>query len=472
MSERSERINQPTDQQAMSLLAEDPPEGWPAPPPRLAPLIELDRLVLAIRLRRRLCLIGALVGIVLGLAVPRVLGGPTATAAVLVSRGDKIGPLDAYEAKAALLKAAGANVEAGVMPSTGQALCSSGAVAGPAAAILGTTPAALATTYKCSDAAPDVIRLTVRRHSLEQARKAATVLADSFLAAYRSQQQQDATTQGNDLLAQRARLELNLTDVTRSLSAATYPAQIQSLEGLQQDLLTRIDDLTARASDLQTIAATAAVGSRVVDPPLATPQGHALIFALAGGVLGLGAGAAWAALGVVMRDRPLRRREVATALGEPIALDITRARVGYRRRYDVIAAAAQLERLVRRGIPVLVLESGCPEAAATLTAAVPGTADAQAPVVVAPLNPPGPWLATGPADRADSAGSVGRVAVLLVRAGHETADVLRTGAEHLRETGIRIVAVFLVEPDRYDRTDGFATEAFGRLFELERGAAT
>ena len=82
-----------------------------------APWIELDRLVLAIRLRRRLLVRAALVGAVLGFVVPKVLlGGPTATASVLVSRGDKIGPLNAYEAKAALLKAAGANVSAGGTP--------------------------------------------------------------------------------------------------------------------------------------------------------------------------------------------------------------------------------------------------------------------------------------------------------------------------------------------------------------------
>jgi hypothetical protein len=446
----------------MSVVTEAPQDDRPAPPPRLAPLIELDRLVLAIRLRRRLLVRAALVGAVLGFVVPKVLlGGPTATASVLVSRGDKIGPLNAYEAKAALLKAAGANVNAGVMPSTGQALCGTGAVSGPAAATLGLAPTALAGSYSCADAAPDVIRLTVRGKSPQQAQRAAAALADSFLAAYRSQQEQDATTQSNDVLAQRARLELNLADVTSSLASTTYPAQIQALEGQQQALLTRMDDLTARASDLQTIAATAAAGSRVVDQPLAAAAGSKLPFVIGGGVLGLGAGAAWAALGVVTRDRPLRRREVAEALGEPIALDISRTRSGYRWPYDVTAAAAVLERLVRNGNPVLVLQSGCADAAAALTTTVPG---ATAPtVVVAPLNPPGTWLAARAADR---------VAVLLVRAGHDTADVLRTGTDHLRETGIRIGAVFLVDPDRYDRTDGFASDAFGRLFELERGAAT
>jgi hypothetical protein len=162
-----------------------------------------------------------------------------------------------------------------------------------------------------------------------------------------------------------------------------------------------------------------------------------------------------------MRDRPLRRREVAEALGEPIALDIARTRSGYRWPYDVTAAAAVLERLVRNGNPVLVLQSGCADAAAALTTTAPGASEPT--VVVAPLNPPGTWLAGGAADR---------VAVLLVRAGHDTADVLRSGTDHLRETGIRIGAVFLVDPDRYDRTDGFASDAFGRLFELERGAAT
>jgi hypothetical protein len=378
------------------------------------------------------------------------------------------GPLYAYVDKAALLQAAGAAAAPRMMPSTGMALCSSGSVAGPAAAVLGTSPAAMLASYSCSDAAPDVIKVSVRGKSPEQARQAAAAISDSFLTAYRAQGAATAQVQSADLLAQRGRLEANLAEVTRSLAGSTFPAQIDSLTGLQKDLLTRIDDLTARASDLQTVATTASAGSRVVDPPISVRRPPKLLFPAAGGVLGLGLGVVWAALGAVVRDRPLRRREVAAALGEPIALDIARTRRGWRRPHDVGAAAAVLARLVRSSGSVLALESGCPKVARQLVAAAGDRApnpDSPRPpaVVVGPLRPTGPWAAGG---------TDGQVAVLLIAAGHESAAALRAGAENLHAAGIPIAAVFLVDPDPYDRTDGGATAAFGRLFELHRGAAT
>jgi hypothetical protein len=444
-----------------------PPRPDPPRPARLEPLIELDRLVVAVRLRRRACLIGALSGVALGLAVPHVLGGPAATASVLLSRGDVTGPLYAYVDKAALLQAAGAAAQPRMMPSTGMALCSSGSVAGPAAATLGISPTAMLASYSCSDAAPDVIRITVRGRSPERARQAAAAITDSFLTAYRAQGRASAEVQSADLLAQRGRLEANLAEVTRSLAGSTFPAQIDSLTGLQKDLLTRIDDLTARASDLQTVATTASAGSRVVDPPISVRRPPKLLFPAAGGVLGLGLGVVWAALGAVVRDRPLRRREISEALGEPIALDIVRTRRGFRRPHDVGAATALLARLIRTSGSVLVLESGCPKLARQLTAAaapLPGPDSPTPPaVVVGPLRPTGTW----------AAGRTGeQVALLLIAAGHESAAALRVGTDDLRTAGIPIAAVFLVDPDPYDRTDGFATEAFGRIFEPHTGAAT
>lgn len=460
----------------MTIVEDSPPLGRTAagPPARLEPLLELDRLAVAVRLRRRWCLIGALAGGVFGLAVPHVLGGgPTATATVLVSRGDETGPLKSYADKAAVLQAEGAAVQAGVLPSTGVALCSSGSVAGPAAAALGIAPAAMLADYFCSDAAPDVIRVTVRGKTPTQAKRAAAAVADAFLTAYRAQGHQTADVQYADLLAQRGHLEADLADVTRSLAGSTYPAQIQSLTDLQKSLLTRIDDLTARASDLQTVATTEADGSRIVDPPISVPRPRKLLFPIAGAGLGLGLGAAWAALGVVIRDRPLRRREVATALDEPIALDIRHTRHGLRRRPDVSAAAPVVARLLRAGNSVLVLDSGCPEVARALAAAAaqpPTAADdsipstpAAARIVLGSLRPAGLWLTPGPGVR---------VAVLLVRAGHESAPGLRAATDDLRQAGIGIAAVFLVDPDPYDRTDGFAAEAYGRLFELQQGGVT
>jgi hypothetical protein len=473
----------------------------PTPTPlgaRLEPLVELDRLVVAVRLRRHWCLIGALVGVLLGLAVPRLHGGSSASAAVLVSRGDRPGPLKDYNQQSGVLQAAGAEVIPGVMPSTGAALCSGGAVAGPAAARLGISPAALAGSYSCSDAAPDVIKVTARSPNPQQAQRTVAAVTEAFLGAYRAQQQQNASTQASDLLAQRGRLEQNLTEVTRSLAASTYPAQIQSLEDLQKDLLTRMDDLTGRATDLQTTATTAAAGSRVVDPPIAVPDHHKLILPVAGGLLGLLGGAAAAVLGVIITDRPLRRREVATALGEPIALDVARIRHGRRRRLDPAAAAGLLARLLRDGHRVLVLESGCPAVALDVTAAAAGqlevrptaalggaparvrgaqtrvagavqlappesVAGSAAQLQIGSLRPAGPWAAADATDR---------VAVLLVRPGHESAAGLAEGAEDLRSLGIAVAAVFLVDPDRHDRSDGFAGAAFERMFQLRRGVVT
>jgi hypothetical protein len=325
------------------------------------------------------------------------------------------------------------------------------------------SPTTLLADYFCSDAAPDVIRLTVRGSDAAGAKRIAAAVADSFVTAYRASGDRTAAVQSADLLAQRGRLEEDLADVTRSLDSSTYPAQVQSLTGMQKDLLTRIDDLTARASDVSTVATTASAGSRIVDPPVVVPHRSGLLLAAAGGLLGLGVGVGAAALDAVVRERPLRRREIAQALGEPIGPEINRVRHGLRWPHDITDATAILARLAQPERRVLLLHSGCPATARALAHAVNADPAAPGSIQIGALRPPGPWLQPD-----------GRpaLAVLLIRPGHESATGLRAATDDLRTAGIEIGAVFLVDPDRHDRTDGLASEAYGRLFELQRGATT
>ncbi|MGH8920006.1 MAG: Wzz/FepE/Etk N-terminal domain-containing protein, partial [Actinomycetes bacterium] len=211
--------------------------------------------------------------------------------------------------------------------------------------------------------------------------------------------------------------------------------------------------------------------------------------AAVGLVLGLVLGLVVAAIGVVVADRPVLRRDIAGNLGASIISELPRRSPWLWRRGRIRAArerlTASLARTVRASAePLSLLELGCARGASQIALDLAGAVGAQAPVVGVDALPgsqlsgrrpkPGdPTVVSGADGAAEShqgrrigVGSVapgtawtdlqylGTRTVLVVRAGHGSVAWLHTVARQLADQRIPVVGVVLIDPDPRDRTDG------------------
>jgi capsular polysaccharide biosynthesis protein len=469
-------------------------------PPGPQHLLDFARLWVAIRRGRRLWLTFAMLGFLAGGALTIVMPPqPTAVTSILVvHEGD--GPSDG-----------------GSLIRTDVTLMTSTRIATAALDKLGLDerPEDFLKEYEVVGLTNNIIQVSVKAPTGAEAARRAKALAEAFIADHVGRIQQAADAEAKAITDQRAQVQKDLDGVNGQISGAeaaaaqnnnnenneenpppqTNAGALDSLYAQRAELTNQITQLTQQAQEAGLGAPRVAAGTQIVDAPRplrVSMKRTGVTNAGIGLVLGLVMGVALAAVGGVVRDKPVLRRDIAEHLGASVIAELS-SRPGWLARFlpgkKITAtrkrAAATLVRLVRDGSgPVSVLELGSGPVAAALAADVAAELAASQPVVL--VSDPPARIKAVPAETAQpvrligaddtsppqsgevriGVGSVapgtawtdlphlGEEALLVVRAGHANTAWLHTVARQLADAGIPIAGVVVTDADRRDKSDG------------------
>ena len=452
-----------------------------------APLLDLQALVVAVRRRRRLWSSMALLGLLAGAAMA-VLTPPPPTAMTKV--------LVAHQADQPN--------DPGTLIRTDVALLQTTRIASKALRSLRSPerPEDFMEDYGGIGLSNNLLQINVTGDSDTEAVARAKALADAFVADHVKRIREAANAEAKALLDQRDRMRDELAQVNKAIgdgspeSSPEGSANFESLFARRAELTARIGDFDQRAAEARTGAPRLIAGTQIVDAPRAVrhslPRTAATNSAI-GLALGLFLGLALAAVGVVVADRPVLRREVAAGLGASVIAELRRTPrrpAGLWQRRRTRAARTRLTATLARTVrgsekPVSLLELGCARSTSVIALDLArALAAAEGPVVVIDGLPgrqlanrrqkPGyPTVVGGERAAAVShqerrlgVGSVapgtawtdlqylGTRTVLVVRAGHGSAAWLHTVARQLADQHIPVIGVVLIDPDPRDRTDG------------------
>ncbi|RZB19231.1 polysaccharide biosynthesis protein [Streptomyces sp. F001] len=448
-----------------------------------APLLDLQALVVTVRRRRRLWCAMTLLGLLAGAAVAVLMPPqPSAVTKVLVAHKEDQ-PNDT-----------------GTLIRTDVELLQTTRIADQALQALKSPekPEDFMRDYRGTGLTNNVLQIDVTGDSDAEAVARAKALADAFVADHVRRMQETAEAEAKVLLDQRDRMREELAEVNKEIgdqSPSSDPkasAGIESLFSRRAELDSRIADFDQRAAEARTGTPKVIAGTQIVDAPRAVrhslPKAAATNAAI-GLVLGLVLGLALAAVGTVVADRPVLRRDIAANLGASVIAELPRrsGRLWQRRRTRTARErlTVSLARTMRGSTePVSLLELGCARSASAIALNVARAVAADEPVVVID-GLPGPQLAkrrpkpgdptvvsgegvaaVSPQQRRFGVGSVapgtawtdlqylGTQTVLVVRAGHGSAAWLHTVARQLADQRIPVIGVVLIDPDPRDRTDG------------------
>lgn len=437
-------------------LPPTPFDGTPSTPhvePAVDPPFDLDRLRAAVWLRRRTWALCTLAGSILGMLLAVFTAPiPHASARILIDP---------------------AAVDTAVRtpftrPSTDEVRCGGAEVADRAAATLGLGPGALLGNYRCITSSAGVLAITASGPTASEAVQRTRALVAALVAHRRDDSQRVADIQSQGLLARRARAEHELADVVGQLGVAAPGTSTVALDGRLEELLVQIGEVSRTDEELRSGLIVGAAETAVIDPPRVVPAPaiRRVGFAgVVGMVLGLGAGLGWALVAGVVRDRPVRRQDVARALNAPVLMAVHR-RAGVvfgRRRLEsaLNAAVPAVGRLIAE-VPneVAFLEIGCHWGARHLAAQV-----AESPTGsrgfprVGSLGDRSGWLTLR---------EFGPTALLVVRAGHRSDARLRACALDLARAQVEVLGIVLVGGDPKDQTDAVADASYYEVLARRR----
>ncbi|MFG1639516.1 Wzz/FepE/Etk N-terminal domain-containing protein [Amycolatopsis sp. NPDC049252] len=451
-----------------------------------APLVDLARVFVAIRRRKRFWLATALLGLIAGALVAILLPAPpTAVAKVIVVHQDD-SPTDS-----------------GTLMRTDVAVLSTTQIAEGALKKLNSTesPEEFMKNYAGLPVTNNVMQITVKAKTDEEAVAQAKALADTFIADHVQRSQAAAAAQSKAILDQRKNAQDELTKVDAQIADETGKgrnANASTLEGLygrRAALASQVSDFDSRAQQAGIGSPQVAAGTQIVDAPRALPKAFLKTTATNAGIgfaLGLALGIAFAGIGAVSRDRPVLRREISTHLGASVIAQLPSKRRGPARLWQRSRAVSErkrvattLVRAIQKDVTeVSLLELGAPKIAAALALDVAEQLgeDGRASVVddlpgedvrklasetksqVTVLGAGDPEAEDG--ERRVGVGTVspgtawtdlehlGAETVLVVKAGHANTLWLHTVARQLADQQIPILGVVLVDPDPRDKSDG------------------
>ncbi|MFF1695170.1 Wzz/FepE/Etk N-terminal domain-containing protein [Streptomyces sp. NPDC058257] len=451
-----------------------------------SPLLDLQALVVAIRRRRRfwcsLALLGLLAGAVVAVLRP---APPSAVAKVLVAHQEDQ-PNDT-----------------GTLIRTDVELLRTTRIADKALKSLNSPelPQDFIRDYRATGLTNNLLQIDATGDSDEEAVARVKALADAFIADHVRRMQDAAKAEAKALRDQRDRMRGDLARVNESIggrkpeSDPQGSADIESLFARRAELTSRIADFDQRAEEASMGAPRIIAGTQIVDAPRAVEHSlpmAALTNAAIGSVLGLVIGLAVAAVGSVVRDRPVLRREIAVNLGASVIAELRRAPHRSAGLWHPRRTRTERERLIAtlvhtvRGSAesVSLLELGCARGTSVIALDLARALAEEGPVVVVDGLPAleranrgrkagGPDVVS--VDRAATVprqvrrlgvGSVapgtawtglqdlGTQTVLVVRAGHGSSAWLHTVARQLADLLVPVIGVVLIDPDPRDRTDG------------------
>ncbi|WP_030677469.1 Wzz/FepE/Etk N-terminal domain-containing protein [Streptomyces sp. NRRL B-1347] len=450
------------------------------------PLLDLQALVVAVRRRRRLWCSLALIGLLAGAAVAVLRPPPPAAVTKVLVAHQEDQPNDT-----------------GTLIRTDVELLGTTRIAAKALQSLKSPqkPEDFMQDYRGTGLTNNLLQIDVSADSEAAAVARARALADAFVADHVRRLREAAKAESTALLEQRDRMRKELAQVNKEIGGRSpesdpkTSASVESLFARRAELNSRIADFAQRAEEARVGTPKLIAGTQIVDAPRAVR--HSLPKAVVtnagiGLVLGLVLGLAVAAVGTVVADRPVLRREISANLGASVIAElrrIPRRSVGLWRPRRTRAARERVTTTLARAVrgstePVSLLELGCAHSTSVIALNVARALAAEGPVVVVD-GLPGPQLAncrTGQGDpdvvsgesaadvpretRRLGVGSVapgtawtdlqylGGQTVLVVRAGHGSAAWLHTVARQLADQRIPVIGVVLIDPDPRDRTDG------------------
>ncbi|MGW7066896.1 Wzz/FepE/Etk N-terminal domain-containing protein [Streptomyces sp. NPDC054855] len=453
-----------------------------------APLLNLQALVVSVRRRRRLWCTLALIGLLVGAAVAVLRPPPPAAMAkVLVAHQDDQ-PNDT-----------------GTLIRTDVEVLQTTRIADKALKSLKSSvkPEDFLQDYRGTGVTNNLLQIDVTADSDAEAVARAKALADAFIADHVRRMQESAKAEAEALRDQRDRMRKELAQVNKSIGGRTQEtetdpessASMESLFARRAELTSRIADFDQRAEDARVGTPRIVAGTQIVDDPRAVRHSVPLAAVTNAGiglVLGLVLGLAVAAIGSVVADRPVLRREIAANLGASVIAELRRVHRRPVKLWQLRRTRAARERLISTlartvrdsGESVSLLELGCAHSTSAIALDLAGALAADGPVVIVDglpalqraargQEPGGPAVVS--ADRAADVphqmrrlgvGSVapgtawtglqdlGSQTVLVVRAGHGSTAWLHTVARQLADLLIPVIGVVLIDPDPRDRTDG------------------
>ncbi|MFF4255535.1 Wzz/FepE/Etk N-terminal domain-containing protein [Streptomyces sp. NPDC001663] len=447
------------------------------------PLIDLQALVVAVRRRRRLWCAMALLGLLIGAAIAVLLPPPPAASTKVLVAHAEDQPNDT-----------------GTLIRTDVQLLGTTQIADQALRSLKSPekPEDFMRDYRGTGLSNNVLQIDVTGATEKEAVARAKALADAFVADHAKRIRDIANAEAKGLLDQRDRMQDELTAVNKEIGGRSpdsdpkASASIESLFARRADLTSRIADFGQRAEEARIGTPQLIAATQIVDAPRAVRHSlpkAVVTDAVIGLVLGLFLGLALAAVGVVVADRPVLRRDIAANLGASVITELPRrsGRLWQRRRTRVKRErlTATLARTVRGSTePLSLLELGCARSTSVIALGLARALAADGPAVIVD-GLPGPQLAkrrqkpgdptvvsgeraatVSPEERRIGVGSVapgtawtdlqylGTQTVLVVRAGHGSAAWLHTVARQLADQRIPVIGVVLIDPDPRDRTDG------------------
>ncbi|HEY0450373.1 Wzz/FepE/Etk N-terminal domain-containing protein [Actinophytocola sp.] len=478
------------------------------------PLLDITRIMVAVRRKRRVWLSFGLLGLIAGGLVAVFLPpAPTAvTQLMVVHENDQ--PSDS-----------------GTLMRTDVAVLHTTRIAGEALKKLGVHESAenFLKSYEGTGLTNNMMEIQVKGTSTQDAVKRAQALADAFIDDHVRRTQDAAAADAKALITQRGRTqdELNKVNAAINTAAAKIAAALEDKDGdgvpdgppnggvsateteslyaRRAELTSKITDLTNRAEQAGIGAPRVKAGTQIVDAP--RPVKSSLLMtgatnAAIGFGLALAAGITTAMVTGVVRDRPVMRADVATNLGASVVAQLPVPHRGLARLWrgskvvqERRRVAATLVRLVRAGTgSVSVLELGSRRMAAALTLDVASELANDREVVIVE-DPAGRVVAddlpgrrleevigradrpiriigaddTSPVVAGEARVGIGSVApgtawtdlthlggetLLVVRTGFANTAWLHTVARQLADARIPIIGVVLVDPDPRDRSDG------------------
>jgi hypothetical protein len=461
-------------------------------------LLDFARLWVAIRRGRRVWLTFAVLGVVAGGALAILMPPPpTAVTRILVVH-EQDQPSDG-----------------GSLIRTDVALMATTRIAAAALEELGSgeRPEEFVKQFEVIGLTNNILEVSVEGPTGAEAARRAEALANAFIADHVGRIQAAADAEAKALTDRRGQVQVELDQVNGQISgaeaaaaqqnnndededAATPPpnaANLDSLYARRAELTNQITQLTQQAQEAGLGAPRVAEGTQVIDAPRPVRASLKVTGATNAGiglVLGLVLGATIAAVGGVVRDKPVLRKDIAEHLGASVIAELPRRQLSRRKGTEARQrVAATVVRLVRdHDGPVSVLELGAAPLAAALASDVAAGLAADRPVVLV-ADPPERITGlpdgttfpvrligasdttpdTSPAVPGEARIGVGSVApgaawtdlphlgtetLLVVRAGHANSAWLHTVARQLADAGIPIVGVVLADPDRRDKSDG------------------
>ncbi|MER7706413.1 Wzz/FepE/Etk N-terminal domain-containing protein [Kitasatospora sp. NPDC097605] len=454
--------------------------------PAAAPLVDLQALVVAVRRRRRFWCCLALLGLLAGAAAAVLRPAPPSAVTTVLVAHQADSPNDP-----------------GTLIRTDAALLQTVGIAGAALKAVGSAekPTDFLQDYGSLGLTNNLLQITVKARTEADAVARAKALADAFVADHVRRINETADAEAKSLLEQRDRLQKELDQVNKDIgstpqqSGAQASARLEALFASRAELTSRIADFGRRAAEAHVGTPRLVAGTQIVDAPHAVPQSPARTAATdaaIGLVLGLVVGLTVSAVGAVVADRPVLRRDIAAHLGASVLAELRRVprrRAGRWQLPRTRTARTRLTTTLARAVrgsadPVSLLDLGSARSTGAIALDLAAALAEDGPVVVVDglpgrqlakrrPAPGGPTVVRGeraeeapPGERRIGVGSVapgtawtdlrhlGARTVLVVRAGHGSAAWLHTVARQLADQRIPVIGVVLIDPDPRDRTDG------------------